>query len=115
MQRYLVSKTGKISLDVSLIIKTKKQLGFNGIKNINKYLKNLAEIEMYENNKLLVSVFHKNIKNDNKSLIAKPVTFSYYMEDFTKIKKEDDNSPLNRDETDEIEEANSDDFNNDDE
>ena len=67
-----------------------------------------------ETHSLLVSK-RENIKNDNKSLIAKPVTFSYYIEDFTKIKKEDDNSPLNRDETDEIEEANSDDFNNDDE
>ena len=114
MKNFFDSKNRKITLDVSLITKTKKQLGFNGIKNINKYLKNLVKTEIYENNKLLISIFYEDTKNDNKISIINSLTFSDFSEDFNNLRKQSNNAPES-DETDEIEEANSDDFDNDDE
>ena len=113
MKNYLGSKNTKITLDDSLITQKKRQLGFNEIKNINKYLRNLVETEIYEANKLLVPIFYKNT-NDNQ-IIIKSNTFSYFLKNFSNLKKQYDNTSFNEDEVDEIEEANSDDFNNDDE
>ena len=113
MKNYLGSKNKKIALDDSLITQRKKQLGLNEIKNINKYLKTLVETEIYEANKLSVPIFYTNT-NDNQ-IIIKSNTFSYFLKNFSNLKKQDDNTPFNEGEADESEEANSDDFNNDDE
>ena len=118
MQKLAELKNTKITLDVSFITKWKKQFGLSQIKNINKYLKNLVQAEISESNELLVSIFDrnaKNEKNDNKIFITKSVTFSNFLIDFMNSTKQSGNSASNKDETEEVEEANSDDFDEDDE